>query len=93
MGRVRWGKGTGWTYPTLALPVPLLRVGGLPANDFVSFPSEFEFRSTVTNSVDLAFYHSNDIPLDSTKAAGPVKQQVVPLKPSYYIFTNLFHCF
>ena len=24
-----WGAGTGWVYPTLAIPVPLGRVGGL----------------------------------------------------------------
>jgi len=74
MGRVHWGKGTGWTYPTLALPVPLVWVGGLPTKLFMGFLSEFEFRSTMTDSVDLAFYHCNDIPLDSTKAAGCIKQ-------------------
>ena len=74
MGRVHWGKGTGWTYPTLALPIPLVQVGGLPAKSFTGFPSEFEFRSTMTDSVDLAFYHSNDIPLDPTKVAGCIKQ-------------------
>jgi len=31
MGRVHWGKGTGWVSSTLIVPIPLARVGGLPA--------------------------------------------------------------
>jgi len=48
--------GMGWTYPTLALPIPLVRVGRLPAKSFMGFVSEIELRSTVTDTVDLAFH-------------------------------------
>ena len=47
MGRVHWGKGMGWIYPTLAIPVPSGGVGGLPAKLMPGFPLEFKLRLTV----------------------------------------------
>ena len=79
-GRVRWGKGTGSVFLTLAIPVPSAGVGGLPMG-LISFAfsmergfSEFESRSTMTNAVDLTFHHSHNMPLDSMNAAGCVKR-------------------
>jgi len=73
MGRVRWGRGMGCSLSTLCEPVPLAWVGGLPTKSMEGFPSEFELRSTVTDVVDLAFYHSYDVPLHSTNVAGCVE--------------------
>jgi len=51
-----------------------MQVGGLPAKSTAGFPSEFELRSTMTDTVDLAFHYSHNIPLDSMKVAGHVKR-------------------
>ena len=58
---------------TLSEPIPLAWVSRLPTKSMAGFPLEFELRSTVTDAVDLAFYHSYDILLDSMKVARCVK--------------------
>jgi len=62
-------------FPTLAVPVPLVRVGGLLAGYppwFSIIISEFELRSTMTNMVDPAFHH----PITSLWAQKALKDAV-----------------
>ena len=69
-GKGRQGYGCGLDFPTLAVPVPMARVGGLLAGYppwFLIIISEFESRSIMTNLVDLAFHHSRNIALGSKK--------------------------
>jgi len=66
----RYGLG----FSTLTKPIPWVRVHRLPMGLPIGFPSEFKLRSTATDVVDFAFYHSYAVLLDPMKVAGHIKQ-------------------
>jgi len=83
-GRVCWGKGTGQLPSTLTIPIPQMRVGGLPAKSMAGFPSEFELRSTMTDMVDLAFHYSHNILLDNK--GGRTRQMVSSVSETFLLY-------
>src|SRR6266700_2077506 len=63
----------GFIRPSLH-PYPWRGLAVYPPSWWRVFAAEFESRSTVLVTVDLAFHHSHNIPLHSTNTAGRVER-------------------